>query len=31
MSKWGFSGNFLGNYMELGPVIEVQKKSEPIF
>ena len=31
MSKGGFSDNFLGNYIELGLMIEVQKKSEPIF
>lgn len=31
MSKGGFSDNFLGNYIELGLMIEAQKKeSEPV-
>lgn len=31
MSKGGFSDNFLGNYMELGPMIEAQKKRANLF
>lgn len=31
MSKGGFSDNFLGNYIELGLMIEAQKKERTYF